>query len=241
MRLDRAGTRLAAGTVAAVAGYSSWRHIVEVASGAGEDGSVAAVMPLSIDGLIVVSTLAMLEDKRNGCRPRLSARIGLALGVAGTLAFNLASAAPAWDARGVAAVPAVAFLVAVEILSRTGKPRQTVAVPVPDVVPAEPVPPVVTSSPKVKPPKPRRQDAAPAEPDTRTRVRKAAEKMPDAGPEELAVALGVSERTVRRYLPAQPEPAVRPVISLVPAAPAEPELIPDPAHGGDRVPVGAAT
>jgi hypothetical protein len=52
------------------------------------------------------------------------------------------------------------------------------------------------------------------------------------------VALGVSERTVRRYLPAQP---VRPVITLVPAAPAELEDEPDPAVGGELVPVGAAT
>jgi hypothetical protein len=210
------------------------------------------VLPLSVDGLVVVATLAMLEDKRAGKLPRLSARVALGVGVLATLAFNLASAEATVTARAVAAVPAVAFLLAVEVLSRTGKPR-SVAAPVP-VVPAQPAAPVVptepltelqrepapatsvaASSPKVKPS--RAESRRQSREDTADRVRRAAADHPDAGPEELAVALGVSERTVRRYLPAQP---VRPVITLVPAAPAEPEDEPDPARGGDRVPAGVA-
>ncbi len=117
--------------------------------------------------------------------------------------------------------------------------------PVPATDVAESPPPVTERSPKVKPPKPRkpsrtetrRQSAA----ETAAQVREAAARMPDATPEQIAAEVGTSERTVRRYLPAPPEPAVRPVISLVPAAPAELDVIPDPRHGGDRVPVGAAT
>jgi hypothetical protein len=94
---------------------------VEVATAAGEDLAVAGVMPLSIDGLVVVASLAMLEDKRNGRIPRWSARVALVFGILATLGFNLASAEPTWTARAVAAVPAISFLLAVEVLSRTGR------------------------------------------------------------------------------------------------------------------------
>ncbi len=121
MNLTKFGSRASAVVVAAVAGYSSWQHIVEVARDAGERLSVAGVMPLSIDGLVVVASLAMIEDKRNDRVPRWSARVALVFGILATLGFNLASAEPTWKARAVAAVPAISFLLAVEVLSRTGK------------------------------------------------------------------------------------------------------------------------
>lgn len=114
-------SRLTTGLVALVAGYASFTHIYDVAREAGERASVAAVLPLSIDGLILVGTLAMLDDKRNGRKPRLSARLAVAFGVVATLAANIASAQPTITARLVAAVSPVAFLLAVEVLSRRGK------------------------------------------------------------------------------------------------------------------------
>lgn len=132
MTLHTFASRAAAAVVAAVAGFASYRHIYTVAADAGEHPAVAAVLPLAIDGLILVATLAMLDDKRHDRHPRMSARVALAFGVAATLAANIASAEPTVTARLVAAVPAVSFLLAVEVLARTGKPRTvTVAEPAP--------------------------------------------------------------------------------------------------------------
>lgn len=113
--------QLGASVPAAVAGYASYRHIYHVAQHAGEPQSVAALIPLAVDGLILAATGAMAEDKRNGRSPRWSARVGLAAGIAATLAANIASAHPNVTARLVAAWPALAFLLAVEILARRGK------------------------------------------------------------------------------------------------------------------------
>jgi hypothetical protein len=125
-------SRAAAALVAAVAGFSSYRHIYEVAMRAGEHQAVALALPLSIDGLIVVGTMALLDDKRAGRLPRQSARFALGFGVLATLAANVASAEPTWTARMVAAVPAVSFLLAVEVLVRTGKPRVVNLPPAPE-------------------------------------------------------------------------------------------------------------
>ncbi|WP_073839859.1 DUF2637 domain-containing protein [Micromonospora sp. CB01531] len=100
-------SRLTTGLVALVAGYASFTHIYSVAAEAGERQSVAAVLPLSIDGLILVGTLAMLDDKRSGRQPRLSARLAVAFGIVAALAAKIASAHPTWTARAVAAVPPV--------------------------------------------------------------------------------------------------------------------------------------
>jgi hypothetical protein len=127
MNLTAFTSRATTGLVAAVAGFASYLHITKVAHEAGEHGAVAAVLPLSIDGLILVGTLAMLEDKRDGRRPRLSARIAVGFGVVATLAANIASAADTMTARLVAAVPPIAFLIAVEVLSRRGRKVEGVA------------------------------------------------------------------------------------------------------------------
>ena len=123
MNLTTVASRAAAAVVAGVAGFASYRHIYAVAVSAGEPPAVAAVLPLAIDGLILVATLAMHDDQRHGRHPRMSARVALAFGVAATLAANVASAAATVTARLVAAVPAVSFLLAVEVLARRGRPR----------------------------------------------------------------------------------------------------------------------
>lgn len=225
-------SRAAAVLVAGVAGFASYRHINDVATAAGEHTNVAAVLPLAIDGLILVATLAMLDDKRNQRRPRLSARVALVFGILATLAANVASANPDITARLVAAVPAISFLLAVEVLARIGKPAPASAVAVPAVtavaVPAvEPAPadpweyaetapatPVVTTVPDAKPraTRPRAKSLT-----TAAKVEKAAAKMPDAKPAQIAAKAGVSETTARRYMPA-PAPAVMPSATLPDAA-----------------------
>ena len=86
----------------------------------GEHPAVAYALPWSIDGLMVVATAAMIEDQRNNRRPRWSARVAFVFGVVASLGANIASAHPSWTARIVAAVPAVALLLAIEVLTRSG-------------------------------------------------------------------------------------------------------------------------
>ncbi|WBC17577.1 DUF2637 domain-containing protein [Micromonospora sp. WMMA1998] len=211
--------RASAALVALVAGYSSFSHIAHVALRYGERREVAYALPFAIDGLLIVATTAMLDDKRNGRRVRWSARVAFAFGVTASLAANVASAAPSAGARVVAAVPAVALLLAVEVLSRVGRPADEVA-EVADLTPervvAEVTPAPVAVSPalavaaarpsparvvaQVTPsardkatPRPSRQSSADA-------IRDAAAK-PGATPASVAAALGVSVRTAQRHWP----------------------------------------
>ncbi|WP_433313069.1 DUF2637 domain-containing protein [Micromonospora chersina] len=198
-------SRLTTVLVALVAGYASFSHIYSVARRAGEHVSVAAVLPLSIDGLILVGTLAMLDGKRSGRKPRLSARLAVAFGIVATVAANIASAHPAWTARAAAAVPRVAFLLAVEVLSRRGRlirPEpvdQVELVKVAEPVAVEPVEPVEaqpvkrTSEPSRKP-VPRLLTSA-------DRVMSAHPAESWATNQRIADLAGVSLATVKRYRP----------------------------------------
>jgi hypothetical protein len=104
--------------VATVAGYVSYLHIVAVATQVGERHEVAYALPVTIDALMLMSTLAMLADRRAGRRPSGWARAGFWFGVAVSVTCNIASAEPTWPARAVAAIPAVSLLLAVEVLVR---------------------------------------------------------------------------------------------------------------------------
>lgn len=207
-------SRGAAVVVALVAGYASWRHIADVARSAGEHGSVAVLLPLTVDGLIVVGTMAMLDDKRHRRSPRWSARVALVFGVGATIAANIASAEPTTTARLVAAVPAISFLLAVEVLTRTGRP---VASPVlneqpdddhqDDDAPAA----EVTAEPAPE----RRQEPArvtsrrqrPKSLTNAQKVARAARALPAGTLAEIAARAGVSESTARRHLPSPTGPA----------------------------------
>ncbi|GHJ45883.1 hypothetical protein Cs7R123_32250 [Catellatospora sp. TT07R-123] len=125
MNATTLASRTSAAMVALVAGYSSFSHVAHVALGYGERPEVAYALPFAVDGLLVVATTAMLDDKRAGRSVRWSARLAFAFGVSTSLAANVASARPDTGARIVAAVPAIALLLAVEVLSRSGNPKTT--------------------------------------------------------------------------------------------------------------------
>jgi hypothetical protein len=206
MNLITFSSRATTAVVAGVAGFSSYRHIVEVAQRAGEHQAVAAVLPLSIDGLIVVGTMAMVEDKRAGRRPRLSARVALGFGVVATLAANIASAQPHLMARLVAAVPAVAFLVTVEVLARQGRARTELSAAMsteqasigPVFDHARPIGPVPARVVKLSTPEP---VVRKPQPSSRERVEKAHRRTPAATNEQLAERLNLSTKTVQRWRP----------------------------------------
>jgi hypothetical protein len=183
-------TRLGSLAVAGVAGYASYSHIRRVAVMAGETAEVAAMLPLAIDGLIVVGTMAMLADKADGRAPRLSARMALGFGVVATLAANIASAQPTLLARLVAAAPAAAFLLAVEVLARRGK-----LLPAEDVAGTEAA---ETADGEVARPAKRRPAVTRARLSAADRAEAVLGRFPGLTTKQLAAKANVSERTARR-------------------------------------------
>ncbi|WP_249715210.1 DUF2637 domain-containing protein, partial [Rhizomonospora bruguierae] len=89
-----------------------------MASRFGERPEVAYVLPLSVDGMLVVASAAMVKDKRAGRRVRWSARTAFVVGVAASVGANIAAAMPSPGAHIVAAWPAVALLLVVGMLTR---------------------------------------------------------------------------------------------------------------------------
>jgi len=101
-------------TLAAVAAYMSYGHLRAVAESQGEDA--AALFPISVDGLIVAASLVLLVQRRGGQPGGALPWAGLALGIAATIAGNIASAEPTTLARMVAAWPPIAFALSYEFL-----------------------------------------------------------------------------------------------------------------------------
>jgi len=101
--------------VAAVAAVVSYAHMQEVAERAGEDWR-AWLLPLSVDGLVVAASMALLTRRRAGLPGGRLAWCALLGGVGASLAANIAAAEATATARVVAAWPALAFAVAFELL-----------------------------------------------------------------------------------------------------------------------------
>lgn len=195
MNLTRLTSTVGAAAVAGIAAWSSWSHMVGVALAVGERSNVAYVMPLSVDGLLVVASAAMVDDKRAGLRPRLSARIAFAVGVAASLGANVAHAHPTIGARMVAAWPAVALLLVVELLSRRGK-RTAVISPESGPITAAILPASAEVASEMPAAKPRARKSAPKA----AKVAEVIASRPDLSTSEAAKLAGVSPRTARRAI-----------------------------------------
>jgi hypothetical protein len=114
----RAARNVSAGAVALIAAFSSYSHMVHVALRCGERPEVAYALPFSVDGMLVVATVVMVDDKRHAHRVRPIARLAFTAGVLASVAANIAAAHPSVGARIVDAWPAVALLLVVEMLAR---------------------------------------------------------------------------------------------------------------------------
>jgi hypothetical protein len=211
------GTRLArnlsAGAVAGIAAIASYEHMRTLAGSYGQATLIANLMPLSVDGLIIVSAIAMADDKRSQHNVRWSARVAFVTGVCASIAANVLATPGGLVARLISAWPAVSLLMVVEVLSRRGKATATtitaavtgtVAAPVSarggkpaagDAGTGVPVTPPVKSSP-ARADRPRSSHRPPSA----DKVAKAAAKMPDATAAQIAAKAGVSEATARRHL-----------------------------------------
>jgi hypothetical protein len=119
-KFARVLTGLAVLAVSIVAGIVSFTHIETLALAHGYTLGTARLLPVSVDGLIVAASLASLTEARaRGEASRLS-RAGVVLGILATLAANVAAGARLGSVGAVVnAWPAVAFIVASEILLRT--------------------------------------------------------------------------------------------------------------------------
>jgi hypothetical protein len=105
---------LAVLAVAVVAGIVSFTHIEALALAHGYAPGTARLLPVSVDGLIVASSLALLTGGR--AQGTGIARAGLVLGIVATLSANVAAGARFGPVGAlVNAWPAVAFVVASEI------------------------------------------------------------------------------------------------------------------------------
>jgi hypothetical protein len=111
----RRTTAVAVTVVAAVAAVVSFAHMHDLAVKAGE-GWRAWLLPLAVDGLIIAASMTMLVRRRQGQSGGMLAWCSLILGIAASLAANVAAAAPTWEGRIVAAWPPIALLLAYELL-----------------------------------------------------------------------------------------------------------------------------
>jgi hypothetical protein len=103
--------------VAAIASVVSYEHASALVRAHGESGWTGRLIPLTVDGLIYASSMAMLDSARRGVRVPTWARWLLGLGVIATLAANVAHGlGHGIIGAMVAAWPAVALVGSYELL-----------------------------------------------------------------------------------------------------------------------------
>src|SRR6266542_5380429 len=84
----------------------------------GQPGWVAALTPLSVDGMIVAASTTLLADSRSGSRGGVLPWVLLIVGSVASLAANVAVAEPTPTGRVIAAWPSFALIAAYELLMR---------------------------------------------------------------------------------------------------------------------------
>jgi Protein of unknown function (DUF2637) len=106
------------GILALIAGTVSYLHMHLLVELHGQPGWVAALTPLSVDGMIVAASTTLLADSRGGGRGGFLPWALLVAGSAASLAANVAVAEPTVTGRVVAAWPSFALIASYELLMR---------------------------------------------------------------------------------------------------------------------------
>jgi hypothetical protein len=126
--------------VAAIAAVVSFIHIEHLAATHGQTQLASWLLPVSVDGTVAAASLSMLWAARTGLPTPWLARVMLGLGVAATLAANVAYGAP-YGLAGelLSGWPAIAFVGSVEmVLGMVRRSRPAAAdAPVPGTVPSD--------------------------------------------------------------------------------------------------------
>lgn len=132
----RPGAFYVTGAVALFAAADSYTHIYALARESGQTVLSGALLPLSVDGIILAASMNLLKPD---CSRKVLSEIMLILGVAATVLANVLYGLP-HGARGavISAWPAVAFLccaeVAIGMTKRPAKPQVAVKNDVPRVL-----------------------------------------------------------------------------------------------------------
>jgi len=183
-----------AATVATIAAVVSYAHMRDLAAAAGQSPALAALLPLSVDGLVVVASVALVDGRTR----KLSAWLAFFLGVSASIVANVLAARPDLVSRAVSAWPSLSLLLTIEVIARGGKPSTSV------IMPSRRPAPAVDRAREPRPltkPAARKPSAAKRPTTSAQRVAKAAANKPGASVAELARHLGLSESTVRRNMP----------------------------------------
>jgi hypothetical protein len=104
--------------LALIAGTVSYLHMHLLVELHGQPGWVAALTPLSVDGMIVAASTTLLADSRVGERGGVLPWALLVVGSVASLAANVAVAQPTVTGRVIAAWPSFALIAAYELLMR---------------------------------------------------------------------------------------------------------------------------
>lgn len=127
----RVGYTISFLVVAGVAARVSYGHIRDVVLHVHQPKDVAYILPLAVDGLMLIATLAMAEDKANNRKPGGWARWGFWFGATISTAANVQAvmivSGPDPLAIAVGAAAPTLLLWSIEIVARPGKPRPKVA------------------------------------------------------------------------------------------------------------------
>jgi hypothetical protein len=106
------------GLLALIASTVSYLHMHALVALHGQPGWVAALTPLSVDGMIVAASTTLLADSRSGSRGGVLPWALLVVGSVASLAANVAVAEPTAMGRVIAAWPSFALIGAYELLIR---------------------------------------------------------------------------------------------------------------------------
>lgn len=104
--------------LALIAGTVSYLHMHTLVALHGQPGWVAALTPLSVDGMIVAASTTLLADSRSGRRGGVLPWALLVAGSVASLAANVAVAQPTLIGRVIAAWPSFALTASYELLTR---------------------------------------------------------------------------------------------------------------------------
>jgi hypothetical protein len=105
------------GMLALIAGTVSYLHMHLLVELHGQPGWVAALTPLSVDGMIVAASTTLLAESRSSHRGGVLPWALLVAGSAASLAANVAVAEP-MTGRVIAAWPSFSLIAAYELLMR---------------------------------------------------------------------------------------------------------------------------
>jgi hypothetical protein len=104
--------------LALIAGTVSYLHMHWLVELYGQPGWVAALTPLSVDGMIVAASTTLLAESRRGSRGGFLPWALLVAGSTASLAANVAVAEPSFTGRVIAAWPSFALIASYELLMR---------------------------------------------------------------------------------------------------------------------------